>query len=251
MTLEEALQEHEERVDALLKSARKYEAALKSWKKACQLGHMANRQKQAALAMELAPALAAPALEVADAWRFDVRAYLESDAWRREVQTASAERHSLRVLEEGDTLISSPVMVRAQPARMALQIGKTGWPGIRPKIVAAELKRLRDKTSSANSLEFLEGLHAACARVTRPDVMFAKLRDIYDLFSITPGWKKDNPPAVFGQQVYALHRSGITSTRAGNTFEFEYPSGKIKERDIFAVVSEDGRTIRYYGIWFR
>ncbi|MBI5016776.1 MAG: hypothetical protein HZB55_14990 [Deltaproteobacteria bacterium] len=249
--LEDALQEHEERVDALIKAAKKYEAALKAWKKACQTGHMANRQKQASLAAELAPSLAAPTAETADAWAFDVRAYLESDAWRREVQATSAERHSLRVLEEGDTLISSPVVVRAQPARLALQIGKAGWPQVRPKVVAAELKRLRDKVSSANSQELLEGLYAACRRVTRPDVMFAKLRDIYDLFCITPGWKKDNPRAAFGQQLYALHRSGLTATRAGSPFEFEYPSGKAKDRDIFTVIAEDGRAIRYYGVWFR
>ena len=130
MKLEEALQGHEERVDALLKSAKKYEAALKGWKKACQTGHLANRQKQASLAAELAPSLVAPTVETAAGWDFDVRNYLESDAWRREVQEAAAERHSLRVQEEGDTLISSPVVLRAQPARLALQIGKAGWPQV-------------------------------------------------------------------------------------------------------------------------
>jgi hypothetical protein len=251
LTLEDALQEHEERVDALLKSARKYQSALTAWKKACHNGHMANRQKQAALAEELAPSLADPTSEAASAWDFDVRTYLESEDWRREIQAIAAEKHSLRVMEEGDALISSPVVISAQPARLALQFTNAAWPNIRPKAVADELKRLRDKASSSNSQGFLEGLHAAAKRITRPEVVFAKFHDIYELFCITPGYKKDNPPAAFGQQIYALHRSGLTSTRAGATFEFEYPSGKAKDRDIYTVYAEDGRPIRYYGISFR
>ena len=60
MTLEDALQEQEERVDALIKSAKKYGAALKAWKKACQTGHMANLQKHASLAKELVATLVEP-----------------------------------------------------------------------------------------------------------------------------------------------------------------------------------------------
>ena len=57
MELEKALQEHEEQVDTLLKNATKYVGALKAWKKACQLGHLANLQKAALQSEELSGTL--------------------------------------------------------------------------------------------------------------------------------------------------------------------------------------------------
>ena len=250
MNLEDELQEQEDRVDALLKSAGKYVAALKGWKKACQIGHLGNRQKAAALAGELAPQLAAPVEEAAEAWQVDARAYLEGDDWRRDLR-AALEKQGLRVLEEGDTLIVPPFVVRAVPGRGALALGKLNWPTIQPRVVAAELKRLKE-AGAGNSQEFADSLFAVCSRLNPgTDSPFAKFRDVYDLFSLTPGWKKDNPPAAFGQAIYALHRSGLQATRAGRRFEFEYPSGNVKDRDVYTVIAEDGRPIRYFGVQFR
>ncbi len=251
MNLEDALQTQEEQVDDLLKSAGKYLSALKNWKKACETGHLGNRQKAAAQATELAPALAVPVSDAAEAWQFDVRAYLESGEWREELR-AAADKQGLRALEEGESLVSSPLVIRAVPGRSALALGKTNWLAIRPKVVAAELKRLRERASSGNSQEFIDSLFAVAQRLdTDTPAPFAKFRDIYELFCLTPGWKKDNPPAAFGQAIYAMHRSGLLTTRAGRKFTFEYPSGNVKDRDIYTVYAEDGRQIRYYGIQFR
>lgn len=251
MNLEEALSQQEEQVDELLKSATKYLSALKGWKKACQTGHLGNLQKAGAQASDLAPALAAPVSEAAQSWQFDARAYLESGDWREELRAAT-EKQGLRALLEGENLISSPLVVRAVPGRAALALGKVNWPAIRPRVVAAELKRLRERAGSGNSQEFVDSLFAVAQRLNPGEgASFAKFRDIYDLFSLTPGWKKDNPPAAFGQAIYALHRSGLLTTRAGRKFDFEYPSGNAKDRDIYTVIAEDGRPIRYYGIQFR
>ena len=54
MSLEEALRVQEEQVDNLLKAANKYVGTLKSWKKACQTGHIGNLQKAMAQAKETA-----------------------------------------------------------------------------------------------------------------------------------------------------------------------------------------------------
>ena len=249
--LEEALIEQESAVDALLKGAGDYLRALKAWKKACQTGHLNNRQKAAALAEKLAPALAEPAREVAAAWQFDARAYFEGEDWKQDI-LGIAEKQGLRVtVGEGETLVSSPVVVRAQPSRAQLLIGKAGWPMLRSRLVIEELKRLRDKTVNANSQELLESLAGAYDRVRDPGDSVAKFRDVYDLFCVTPGWKKENPPVAFGQAIYALHRADIRTTRAGRLFEIVYPSGNAKERDVFSVIAEDGKPLRYYGIRFR
>ncbi len=251
MSLEQALQEHEERVDALLRSANRYVGALKAWKKACQIGHLGNLAKAAASAEEMIGILPETTSETKSAWTFDARAYLDSESWRKELQAVVAERYGLRTLEDDDLLISSPITVRAQPARNSLLIGKVNWPALRPRVVAAELKRLRDRTAAANSQEFAESLYGACVHINGKDDPHAKFRDIYDLFCLTPGYKKENPPAAFGQQIYALHRSDVRATRGGRKFEIEYPTGSYRERDVFTVLSEDGRPLRYFNIWFR
>jgi len=249
--LEDALQEQKERVDALVKSAKKYTAALTAWKKACQTGHMGNLQKNASLATELIATLVKPTSEASASWDFDVRSYLESAQWRKEVRSVAADRHDLRTTEDDDLLISSPVVVRALPARNSIQIGKVNWPNIHPQLVAAELKRLRDRTAAANSQDFLEALYRTCLRSTRPEVMFVKLREVYDRWCDTPGYKKENPLPAFAQQIYALQRSGFRTTKGGNRFVIEGPSGNAKERDVLSVIAEDGQMIRYYGITFR
>jgi hypothetical protein len=251
VSFEESLRQHEEAVDELLKSVTKYSSAVKSWKKACQLGHIGNLQKSASAVGDLSRELLQRAENATASWDFDVRAYLESNEWLQDLQEAASSRHDLRTIADNDTLISSPVTVRAQPSRGVLMLGRASWPAIRPRIVADELKRLRDKTLAANSQEFLESLYGASVHLNDGEDSFVKFRDIYDVFCLTPGYKRDNSPAAFGQQIYALHRSDRRATRGGRQLEFEYPSGSVKDRDIFSVISEDGRPVRYYGIWFK
>jgi hypothetical protein len=244
-------QADEERVGALLKDANRYVSALKAWKKACATGSFNDRQKAAANAVQLAPELSEPASRAASAWNTDVRDYLSGDGWRRDViSAASSERIGLRATEENDTLVSSPVIVRALPARGVLQIGRQSWPHLRPRAVAAELKRLRDRTGSANSAEFLESLYAVWNRQPKDGSVYLRLRDVYALFSLTPGWKRENPLAKFAQDVYALHRADLGQTRAGIKYEFITPSANVKPSEVLTVIAEDGRTLRYVGIRF-
>ncbi|MCW3051572.1 MAG: hypothetical protein JWN14_742 [Chthonomonadales bacterium] len=253
MNLDRALQEHEEQVDVLLKNATRYVGALKAWKKACQIGHIGNLQKAATQAGDLSIALPETTAETRNAWDFDIRDYLASDAWRTELQSVAAERFSLRTLasDEDDSLISSPLTVHSLPSRSMLALGKVNWPAIRPRIVATELKRLRDRTAGANSQEFVESLLGACVQLSSKQDPHAKFRDIYDLFCLTPGYKKENPAAAFGQQIYALQRSSIRTTRGGRKLEIEGATGAYKEKDVFTVLAEDGRPIRYFGIFFK
>jgi hypothetical protein len=250
LALEEALQEHEEQVTALLKSANRYVGALKAWKKACQTGEIGNLQKAAGQAAEIGRSLPEATEQTQSAWQFDVRGYLEDGDWIREVQSIATEKYDLRTIEDDGTLISSPVTVRSLPGRGTLAIGKLNWQKLRPVLVAEELKRLRDRAASANSQEFAESLFGAWQYLSSNGTTTVRFRDIYTLFSLTPGYKKDNPPAAFAQQIYALHRSGVRTTRGGRKFEIEYPSGRIKESDVFQVTAEDGRLLRYYSIYF-
>jgi len=237
-------------VDGLLKSIAKYVKAVKAWKTASKAGHIGNIQKFAAIADDLSRKLPDSACEVRHAWDFDVRSYLERDEWITELREVAATRTSLRTIVDEDSLISSPVTVRSVPARGVLLLGKASWPSIRPRVVADQLKRLRERTLAANSQAFLESLYGAGEHISGKKQMFVKFREVYDLFCLAPGYKKDNSLAAFGQQIYALNRSGLRTTRAGRNVAFELPSGNFKESDIFTVIAEDGHPMRYYGISF-
>jgi len=244
-------QAEEERVDGLLKEANRYVSSLKAWKRACVTGHFNDRQKASSLAAQMAPDLAEPVTQAASAWNVDVREYLSGDQWRKDVMTtAASERFGLRVAEENDTLVSSPVIVRAQAGRGVLQINRQNWPHLRPRAVAAELKRLRDRTGSANSAEFLESLFAVWNSQKASKPVYLKFREIYDMWILTPGWKRENPLAKFAQDVYALNLASIDATRAGKRFEFIRPSANPKLNEIITVIAEDGRPISYLGIRF-
>ena len=235
---------------ALLESANKYVGTLKAWKKACAEGHLTNLQKQADAALEQVAGLDKFAQEAAGAWEFDARDYLESGKWRRELQEA-LEKIGLRVLEDNETLVSSPVVIRAQTGSARLLLGKEAWATLRPKLTADKLKKLRDRAAASNSQEFLEGLFATAQRQSKDAYSFIGFADVYRQFSETPGWKKENPPAVFGQAIYALHLSDVRATRSGRAFEIHYPAANYKEKDVFTIIAEDGRPLRYYGILFR
>lgn len=248
--LEDALETESERVAPLVKQASRLLSALKAWGKAADYGHTANRDKASAQARSLAAELSIGVAEAADQWGFDVRQYLESGRWREEIRTAAAEQLGLKTIPEGDYLLSPPVVVRALPASSALRLGKIRWQSLRPRVVAGELKRLREGALTGASQDFLESLYQAARRKNGSTNPFILFREAYELFCIAPGYKKENSKADFGLSIYALHKSATNATRSGVQFQFEWPAAKRKESDVFTVIAEDGSPLRYYGIQF-
>src|SRR5580658_5961027 len=221
---------------------------MSAWKKACRSGNVASLQKSSASAAELAKLLPEPTAEVAGTWNFDVRSYLESDDWREELQAACAEIGH-RVMEDGDTLVSPPLIVRAQPGQSRLLLGKVGWPALHPKGTAAYLKKLSEKSVSPAALQqFLTKIYNASRKVSRQANDYATFKDIYDLFCFAPGFEKENTKASFAQQIYALDCSEVRSTRDNKRFHLEQPSAQQKTD--YSVIAEDGTPIQYYAIWF-
>ncbi len=250
MALEQALAEHEEQVDRLIRDAAKYLRGLKAWKAACRDGHLDNRRKAAEGAVAAATSLSEPVRVAFESWAFDSSEYLSGGEWQAELQEVARERHGLRILAEEERLVSSPVVLRALPAQSSLRIGKRKWSKIRPRVVADELRRLRDRASAVNCQQLLEQLQAV---YKQPKLCAEKLltfREAYDVFALAPGWAKDNPWPDFGQAIYALATSGIRSTRSGATYEIAGPSGKYRKGDVLYIRGEDGDERAYYGIRF-
>lgn len=252
MRIEDAFRDHEVEVDGLIKIATKFTGTLKAWKKACQTGHVGARDKAAALATSLAPELAAHVDTATGSWSFDVRQYLEGDHWRTELQDVCATRMGLRVFEEDEKLVSPPVLVRSDPAKTRLIIGKVGWPTLNPSFTAKELKRLNERSATTAALQqFLNSLYEGAKRVNKDKDHLTRLRDIYGIFSLAPGWARENSWASFAQQLYALQMSEVRTTKDGRGYKIDGPTGKYTENDVFSVISESGGLERYHAIWFR
>jgi hypothetical protein len=249
--IEEALRDHELHVDEAIKAASRYLSHLKAWKKSCRTGHIGNRNRSSDAALADLAGLDELTNAAFRSWTFDPRAYLDGDDWRQELQ-AAADAAGLRTVVEDETLVSPPVIIRAAPGQSRLLIGKIGWAALHPKLTVEYLKKLRERsTSESASQQFLNAIYDACRVKSEEPRHYTRFIDLYRLFSLAPGWAKENSKASFAQQIYALQRSEVRTTRDGRTFDIEYPSGKPRESDILSIVSDDGRLIRYYGIYFR
>jgi len=250
MQLEEALLEQEQQVDALIKSAKKYTSALSAWKKSCQTGNVITLQKSSVLASELVKTLSEPVSDASSAWTFDLRTYLESGAWRDEL-VAACVVSGHRVIVEGDTLVSPPLIIRAQPGSGRLLLGKAAWPTLHPVPTAAYLKALSEKSAPTSAMQqFLNFLYEAAKRLTPHGNNYATFKDIYELYSYAPGWAKENSKAAFAQQIYLLDRSEVRATKDSKSFHLDGPTGTHKPADLFSVIADDGNPVPYYGVWF-
>lgn len=248
--LEPALRDEIERVAPLVKRVGKLGSTIKAWHKAALVGDLVAREKFSAQALELAHELNEAVGAETGKWSFDLRSYLETGAWRQELEDVASKEGAFRAFREGEMLLIPPLVLRAQAANRVLKIGNERWSRLRPKVVIAEVNRRREKVNTAVSSELLESLHQVARRDNNARNPFIKFCEAYEMFCIAPGYKRENSRADFGLSIYALHRSGLKSTKKGIPFQFEWPAANYKESDVFTVIAEDGKPLRFFGIQF-
>ncbi|MBM3496845.1 MAG: hypothetical protein FJX72_21365, partial [Armatimonadetes bacterium] len=213
VSLEQALADHEAAVDGLLKDAARYVSALKAWKKACRLGQMAARRRAADQVSRLSQSLSAPVALAAAGWSFDVSAWLGGEAWSSEIAEALQSLGLTAIQDPSGALLCPPLPIPPEPDKERIRAGRQTFTILRPAAIAAEIKRVRDRVAGARTQEFLEALYAATRHLCGASDTRATFRDVYGLFSLTPGWKKENTELDFGQMVYALSVSGLQATK--------------------------------------
>lgn len=246
--LEPALGDQEQRLEAIAKDLSRLNSAVKAWRKACSDGALATRSKSAAQAVELADRLRIQLADCSQSWDFDARTYL-ADEWIQELLEAAAAA-DLRAFKDDDECVVPPLVLSSRPSQESIFLGKERLKMMRPKSVVKEIQTRLAKSRDAANQEFLESVFKAWDRRANPRTALVKFRDVYDMFCLAPGWKKDNSRAVFAQQIYGIHTSGLTTTRDGTPFNLQEPSSKVSGAEIFEVRARDGRPIRYYGISF-
>lgn len=254
-SLLEALSQHGNNIQPVLKIGRELQKALKGWQQAQLDGNCGDIQKFSEQVVALSAKLADPAETAANSWDFDAKEYLSSSSWLSELaEEASKDGSGIRAFTGTNELVCSPVVVRADPTRQALKIGKKAWKKMRPELVVAELKKISTASAGVNNQAFLESLLVATQYLNKekPEgIISAKVRDIYELYCKAPGWKKENPELSFAQSLHSLHKSGVQVSRSGTKLEFGWPTGQHKANDVFTVIAADGRPINYYDLYFR
>lgn len=246
MGLRDVLEADRDRVAALRQVTEQLLKALRDWERQSADGALPGRERAATKAAELARGLAAPLADAAGAFDFDLADYLGTDAWREELHTVASEA-GLKLLEEGEQLICSPVVIRAQPASGRLMIGKRSWTKLHPDRVVEQLRKLQEQGSTRSAAETLRALHQVWLYKQRPAML--KLREAYELFCLTPGYKREVPETLFAQRLRGLEVSGLTDIK-GDRLHFEWPSANVKARDVITFLDEHGRAVKYYGVSF-
>lgn len=102
----------------------------------------------------------------------------------------------------------------------------------------------------SDSKKFLADLQKVASRLQSQDTPVARFADIYKELYPTGSSRKATPPDVFAKKLLKLQLSGITSAEDGSLFRLEWPSGNVKNKDLFLTNAPDGKLLRYYGIQF-
>jgi hypothetical protein len=254
-TFEAALSEAEQNAAAVLKSAAKVVAALKTMEKAAREGDMRKLRAAPETIRQCMDALDQQVTRVEAAWSFDEEAYLRDGGYASELLAlASAQR--LQVVQQDDRFFSYPVLVSMAPADRAVKIDRKVERKIRPSVLVAALRSLQLQPSRAKSGPFLESLWSAYQIAVdrqskkRRDNSVVPLTELYSLFTLGAGQSRDYPLQAFVRDVYLLDQNGTTTTKDGATVDFHASTGTKSGRAL-SIVTQTGAERQYFGISFR
>lgn len=248
MRLEPLLHELEHTLGSLRKDHAKLGVVLKKWNKAVEAGEVSALDRIVEEAEKVATELSVSVCEAKASWQYDP-AYLAEGHWLDEVEELAQGITDLRVLRDGSSIVAPPSLVRVATGRPALILNGKIRTALRPSLLIKDLRGIA-ASKPAGGAEFLESLYGAWRQRKDQANPLGRLRDIYELFALAPGWKKENPESSFAQRLYALHTSGIYTAKDGAPFNIQEPASKVSARDLFEIRARDGRLIRYYGISF-
>lgn len=253
--LEHALDKVEREVDAALGSAERLVKGLKGLKQAAQLGDIRGLQGGIESLGQGAAAAAQNVDNLADSWEFDAEAYLRDGGYTREL-LAQARRDGLSISEQDGRLFAFPVLVSLDPGRAAVTVDRKAVRGIRPSALLRVLTQQQKRPPRFKPEAFLASLYAGYTasikgvweRNTPGPVI--RLLDIYTLFTLLPGGKKDYSQIEFVRDVYLLDITPGLLTADGYRMGFEASTGTKGRAGVLSIVTEGGSERRYYGVSF-
>jgi hypothetical protein len=157
-------------------------------------------------------------------WEFDVRRWLSSGAYTKEVIALAKAKGLGGVREINGELLSFPLIVRIDAPDNSVVLGKRRERGIRPSHVVGLLAQAREKKVEASAVQLLPALERAYLLQTKGHAAVAvPLREVYEVLTLRPGQAKD-----YTKGGYRLSFPASTTTRSGKGFQFVTEEGEEK-----------------------
>lgn len=258
--LEEALSRTEVDAQATVRAANNAARSAKRLAAATHIGDLSGLERALAEIDSAVQTLRLQLTNTKDGWTFNAASYAQDGRLLTEIKEA-AEAAGLSVHEEDTRLFSYPVLLRVSASAsgdIAVTFDKKRVKGIRPSVLAAQLKAERARPQRFRTGPFIEALYRAYQWAIKesrsqpgltamgPSV---ELRRIYELLTLFPGQSREYSLQEFTRDIYLLDRSGDTKTGAGARMELSASTGTRSSRKL-EIVDENGRTQVYYAIAF-
>ena len=255
-SLEQALEETEERAEVLGKTANQVVTSFRKLRDAAKVGDLTKLRKLLSDAQQAILDLGCDFVKAQECWNFDESTYLSSKAFRHELLSAASQM-GLNIYEHDGYLFSYPVLLRILHKDRAVAIDRMRENRLRPTVLAKRLKEVQNKPLRFRPQVFLEMLASAYSIVVAGrgkhlvgTGAVIPLLEIYQLLTLLPWQAAEYTRQEFGRDVYLLDKSGATMAKKGYRVNFHASTGVRDANRTLTVIAQGGREKTYYGISF-
>jgi hypothetical protein len=248
-TLESALADLESTAERALGAVGELARLVKRVRAAAQTGKIADIERSVAQLDERLSAAAADCRTLGEGWQFDTRGYFASGDYLAEL-LAAIEQEDLRPAERDGRILSYPSIVRVLPGDQTVEIDRKKERRVRPRVVAAELKKRRDRRTGIRPEQMIEILFRAWSAlvVAQRGSQVVRAAEIFDLLTQLPQ-AREYSQAEFARDLLQLDMSEVRATKAGRRLELRADAG-AKRGAVFSAVTPDGEVRLYSGVEF-
>ncbi|UZJ24871.1 hypothetical protein RHODO2019_17510 [Rhodococcus antarcticus] len=251
-SLESALVETGQQLDAALRAAATLTRELKKARAAATTGSLRDLRRSLAATDVLADQSAVATAAATTSFTLDEAAHLASGAFAAELLALAADRDVVMV-ESDDRLLCYPSLIRVVAGDAAVEIDRTRERRLRPSLLIDRLAAAQSRPPRFRPEPFLESLAAGyrllLAQDDRAPGTVLRLVDLWSVLTLLPGQAREYTRPELARDLYLLDQSATTTTRSGATLRFHASTG-TKGAGVLTTVARDGRQKLYWGISF-
>lgn len=253
-SLEDALSSLEARIDPVIKSAATLLTRLRGAKRLIAEGVTKDFPRAFQTARDSVRQLETEVDGVTSSWTFDVRGYLATGSYAREL-LAAAKALDVSIFEQDGRLIAYPHVVEMHPTETTVTVDAARERRLRPSVLAHRLKEAQDRPPATDGRGLLEAIFAAYEHLVpyrdgSPHLgATVALLDVHDLLTLMPDQRKLYKAADFARDVANLDVNGPRVTEGGFRLSLPASTGTKTTRAL-TTVTPDGTRRVYFGVAF-
>lgn len=251
-TLESALAQTGDQVDAALRAATAVTRELKKAKGGAAVGQLREMRRALDAAAELARDLVGTTALAAGSFDLDEQEYLSSGSYAKELLSLAAER-DVAMFEADERLLSYPSLIRVLPGDAAVEIDRRREKRLRPSVLVGLLAAAQTRPPRFRAEPFLESLAGGYdlvrAREDKREGAVVKLVDVWGVLTLLPGQARDYTRPEFARDLYLLDQAGVPATKGGRVLRWHASTG-TKGAGTLTTVAQTGQQQLYWGISF-